>query len=115
MSGDEFHSVRNDTDDGTEPVIFSTGLSEPPTQKRRAPAIMSGGSAAELERAIAPRHPIRTRRLYVRDGVITQDWTSSGTHVKTMRLGDLVADLLRSRRATTRSPLDRPASRGFEG
>ena len=33
-----------------------------------------------------------TRRLYVRDGVVTQEWTATATHSNTMRRGDLVAD-----------------------
>ena len=33
-----------------------------------------------------------TRRLYVRDGVVTQEWTATGTHANTMRRGDLVAE-----------------------
>ena len=33
-----------------------------------------------------------TRRLYVRDGVITQEWTATATHRSTMRRGDLVAE-----------------------
>jgi steroid delta-isomerase-like uncharacterized protein len=33
-----------------------------------------------------------TRRLYVRDGVVTQEWTATGTHSNTMRRGDLVAE-----------------------
>ena len=32
-----------------------------------------------------------TRRLYVRDGVVTQEWTATATHSNTMRRGDLVA------------------------
>ena len=32
-----------------------------------------------------------TRRLYVRDGVITQEWTATATHQNEMRRGDLVA------------------------
>jgi steroid delta-isomerase-like uncharacterized protein len=32
-----------------------------------------------------------TRRLYVRDGIVTQEWTASATHANTMRRGDLVA------------------------
>jgi steroid delta-isomerase-like uncharacterized protein len=31
------------------------------------------------------------RRLYVRDGVVTQEWTASATHTNEMRRGDLVA------------------------
>jgi steroid delta-isomerase-like uncharacterized protein len=33
-----------------------------------------------------------TRRLYIRDGVVTQEWTASATHTNTMRRGDLVAE-----------------------
>jgi steroid delta-isomerase-like uncharacterized protein len=33
-----------------------------------------------------------TRRLYVRDGVVTQEWTASATHSHTMRRGDLAAE-----------------------
>jgi steroid delta-isomerase-like uncharacterized protein len=33
-----------------------------------------------------------TRRLYVREGVVTQEWTASATHSNTMRRGDLVAE-----------------------
>ena len=32
------------------------------------------------------------RRLYVRDGLVTQEWTASATHSKTMRRGDFVAE-----------------------
>ena len=33
-----------------------------------------------------------TRRLYVRDGLVAQEWTASATHRSTMRRGDLVAE-----------------------
>ena len=33
-----------------------------------------------------------TRRLYVREGVVTQEWTATATHANTMRRGDLVAE-----------------------
>jgi steroid delta-isomerase-like uncharacterized protein len=33
-----------------------------------------------------------TRRLYARDGVVTQEWTASATHTNTMRRGNLVAE-----------------------
>jgi uncharacterized cupin superfamily protein len=33
MSGDEFYSVHNDSDDEAELVIFSSRLAEPPTEK----------------------------------------------------------------------------------
>ena len=32
-----------------------------------------------------------TRRLYVRDGVVTQEWTATATHANEMRRGELVA------------------------
>ena len=33
-----------------------------------------------------------TRRLYVREGLVVQEWTASATHAKTMRRGDLSAE-----------------------
>jgi steroid delta-isomerase-like uncharacterized protein len=33
-----------------------------------------------------------TRRLYVREGLVVQEWTANATHAKTMRRGDLVAE-----------------------
>jgi steroid delta-isomerase-like uncharacterized protein len=33
-----------------------------------------------------------TRRLYIREGLVVQEWTASATHAKTMRRGDLVAE-----------------------
>jgi steroid delta-isomerase-like uncharacterized protein len=33
-----------------------------------------------------------TRRLYVREGVVTQEWTATATHSATMRRGELVAE-----------------------
>jgi steroid delta-isomerase-like uncharacterized protein len=33
-----------------------------------------------------------TRRLYVRDALVVQEWTATATHAKTMRRGDLVAE-----------------------
>jgi steroid delta-isomerase-like uncharacterized protein len=33
-----------------------------------------------------------TRRLYVRDGLVVQEWTATATHDKQMRRGNLVAE-----------------------
>jgi steroid delta-isomerase-like uncharacterized protein len=33
-----------------------------------------------------------TRRLYVRDGLVAQEWTATAAHQHTMRRGDLVAE-----------------------
>jgi steroid delta-isomerase-like uncharacterized protein len=33
-----------------------------------------------------------TRRLYVRDGLVVQEWTATATHESTMRRGELVAE-----------------------
>src|SRR3954468_13704245 len=33
-----------------------------------------------------------TRRLYVHEGLVVQEWTASATHSNTMRRGDLVAE-----------------------
>jgi steroid delta-isomerase-like uncharacterized protein len=39
-----------------------------------------------------PDLSFETRRLYVRDDLIVQEWTATGTHSRTMRRGDLVAE-----------------------
>lgn len=39
-----------------------------------------------------PDIEFETRRLYVRDGLVVQEWTATATHAHTMRRGDLVAD-----------------------
>jgi steroid delta-isomerase-like uncharacterized protein len=33
-----------------------------------------------------------TRRLYVREDLVVQEWTATATHAKTMRRGDLIAE-----------------------
>jgi steroid delta-isomerase-like uncharacterized protein len=33
-----------------------------------------------------------TRRLYIREGLVVQEWTATATHTETMRRGDLVAE-----------------------
>jgi len=33
-----------------------------------------------------------TRHLYVREGLVVQEWTAAATHAKTMRRGELVAE-----------------------
>lgn len=33
-----------------------------------------------------------TQRLYVRDGLVAQEWTATATHSNTMRRGDLIAE-----------------------
>jgi steroid delta-isomerase-like uncharacterized protein len=38
-----------------------------------------------------PDMRFETRRLYVRDGVVTQEWTATATHSNTLRRGDLEA------------------------
>jgi steroid delta-isomerase-like uncharacterized protein len=38
-----------------------------------------------------PDIEFRTRRLYVRDGLVAQEWTAIATHSAEMRRGDLVA------------------------
>jgi steroid delta-isomerase-like uncharacterized protein len=38
-----------------------------------------------------PDMKFETRRLYVRDGVVTQEWTATATHTNTLRRGDLEA------------------------
>jgi steroid delta-isomerase-like uncharacterized protein len=38
-----------------------------------------------------PDLAFEARRLYVREGLVVQEWTASATHTQTMRRGDLVA------------------------
>jgi len=61
----------------------------------------TAGESAEGEEARAhigsifetwPDINFTTRRLYVRDGLVVQEWTAVATHAKTMRRGDLVAE-----------------------
>jgi steroid delta-isomerase-like uncharacterized protein len=33
-----------------------------------------------------------TRRLYIRDGLVVQEWTATATHSRTMRRGEIVAE-----------------------
>ena len=60
----------------------------------------TAGEAAEGEAARShiaaifetwPDISFSTRRLYVREGLVVQEWTAEATHVSTMRRGDLVA------------------------
>ncbi len=61
----------------------------------------TAGESAEGEAARAhigsifetwPDIEFTTRRLYVREGLVVQEWTAVATHTKTMRRGDLVAE-----------------------
>ncbi len=38
-----------------------------------------------------PDMKFETRRLYVRNGIVTQEWTATATHSNTLRRGDLEA------------------------
>jgi steroid delta-isomerase-like uncharacterized protein len=54
-----------------------------------------GEAAREHIAAIFETWPdirFETRRIYVRDGVVAQEWTATATHARTMRRGDLVAE-----------------------
>jgi steroid delta-isomerase-like uncharacterized protein len=39
-----------------------------------------------------PDLAFETRRLYVREDLVVQEWTASATHTRTMRRGELVAE-----------------------
>ena len=61
----------------------------------------TAGESAEGEAARAhigsifatwPDIEFTTRRLYVRQGLVVQEWTAAATHANTMRRGDLVAE-----------------------
>jgi len=55
-------------------------------------------SAIGMERKLAaifstwPDITFTSRRAYVRDGLVVQEWTATATHTSTMRRGDLVAE-----------------------
>jgi steroid delta-isomerase-like uncharacterized protein len=54
-----------------------------------------GDAAREHIAAIFETWPdisFETRRMYVRDGLVVQEWTAKATHQNTMRRGDLVAE-----------------------
>jgi steroid delta-isomerase-like uncharacterized protein len=40
----------------------------------------------------SPDIQFRGRRLYVRDGLVVQEWTATATHANPMRRGDIVAE-----------------------
>src|SRR3954447_26146044 len=61
----------------------------------------TAGESAEGEEARAhigsifatwPHIAFTTRPLYLREGVVVQEWTATATHTETMRRGDLVAE-----------------------
>ena len=39
-----------------------------------------------------PGMKFSTRRLYVREGLVVQEWTATATHTRPMRRGDIVAE-----------------------
>ena len=61
----------------------------------------TAGERAEGEEALRhiaqifeswPDIRFETRRLYVRDDLVVQEWTATATHVKPLRRGDIVAE-----------------------
>jgi steroid delta-isomerase-like uncharacterized protein len=61
----------------------------------------TAGERAEGEEALAhiagifeawPDINFQTRRLYVREDLVVQEWTASATHVKPLSRGDIVAE-----------------------
>jgi steroid delta-isomerase-like uncharacterized protein len=61
----------------------------------------TAGERAEGEEALAhiaaifeswPDIAFETRRLYVRDDLVVQEWTATATHVKALRRGEIVAE-----------------------
>ena len=61
----------------------------------------TAGERAEGEEALShiaaifaawPDIRFETRRLYVREDLVVQEWTATATHTKEMRRGDLVAE-----------------------
>jgi len=61
----------------------------------------TAGERAEGEQALEhigrifeawPDIEFRTRRLYVREDLVVQEWTASATHVRPLQRGEIVAD-----------------------
>jgi steroid delta-isomerase-like uncharacterized protein len=61
----------------------------------------TAGERAEGEQALShiagifaswPDIEFTTRRLYVREGLVVQEWTASATHVKPLSRGEIVAE-----------------------
>jgi steroid delta-isomerase-like uncharacterized protein len=61
----------------------------------------TAGERAEGEQALAhiaqifdswPDIEFTTRRMYVREGLVVQEWTARATHVKALTRGDIVAE-----------------------
>jgi steroid delta-isomerase-like uncharacterized protein len=61
----------------------------------------TAGERAQGEEALAhiagifdawPDIEFRTRRLYVREDLVVQEWTANATHTRTLRRGELVAE-----------------------
>lgn len=61
----------------------------------------TAGERAEGEQALAhiagifeswPDIEFQTRRLYVREDLVVQEWTATATHVKALSRGDIVAE-----------------------
>jgi len=64
-------------------------------QNHTAGESAQGGAVRDKIAAIFETWPdisFSTRRLYVREGLVVQEWTATGTHASTMRRGDLVAE-----------------------
>jgi steroid delta-isomerase-like uncharacterized protein len=64
-------------------------------ENHTAGEVAAGEEAREHIAAIFETWPdiaFATRRLYVRDGLVVQEWTATATHARTMRRGDLVAE-----------------------
>ena len=75
-------------------AIMSMHASDMVFENHTAGESAQGEEVREHIRAIFETWPdirFETRRLYVREGVVTQEWTATATHTKTMRRSDLEA------------------------
>jgi steroid delta-isomerase-like uncharacterized protein len=76
-------------------AIMSMHASDMVFENHTAGEAAQGAEAREHIGAIFETWPdirFSTRRLYVRDGLVVQEWTARATHRSTMRRGDLVAE-----------------------
>ena len=76
-------------------AIMPTYADDVVFQNHTAGEEVSGEAVREHLAAIFSTWPditFTSRRAYVRDGLVVQEWTATATHTSTMRRGDLVAE-----------------------
>ena len=68
-------------------MVFANHTAGEAASRRGGPRATSARSSTTW-----PDIAFATRRLYVREGLVVQEWDASATHTQTMRRGDVVAE-----------------------